>query len=205
MKKKNQQRNNWLRFKIKIRDFITDQLWQYLIIIGSIILCSWIFDRWIQGAMFVIAHIYIRKVFDKQFHFCKTAYCLCLTLAIIWFSIPLTLSITTSILSSAPIAFLICFFGYLAQDWVDLRNYKKNHEMFNLKTCTKEQLIEACKVLGYNNEKQELAIMFFIDKLSNKEIWAKLCELRRNVEIETIKTYKYRMKREFNSLIKTEE
>lgn len=203
------QRNNIKKFfrkaKLKIKDFIIDELWIYIIVIGSIVLCSWLFNRWIEGLMFCIAHIYIRKVFDKQFHFNSTAYCLTLTLAIIWFAIPITLPLATSLLSSMPIAFGICFIGYLVQDRVDLMLYKKKHEMFNLKTCTKEQLIEACNILGYNNEKQELAIMFFIDKLSNKDIWRKLCELKRNVEIETIKTYKYRMKQDFNSLIKTEE
>ena len=70
--------------------------------------------------MFAVAHIEIRKAFDKQFHFNKTAYCLSLTLAIIWFAIPITLPLAVSLLSSIPIAFGICFFGFLAQDRLDL-------------------------------------------------------------------------------------
>lgn len=69
--------------------------------------------------MFCIAHVCIRRVFDKQFHFNKTAYCLSLTLAIIWFAIPITLPIAVSLLSSIPIAFLICLAGFIAQDRID--------------------------------------------------------------------------------------
>lgn len=194
-----------IRLKSTLKNFIKYQLWIYLLVIGSICLCSWLFNRWIEGLMFAVAHICIRNAFNKQFHFNSTAYCLGLTLAIIWFAIPITLPLASSLLSSIPIAFAICFFGFVVQDWVDLKLYKKRHEMFNLKTCTKEQLIEACNMLGYTSEKQELAIMFFIEKLSNKNVWLRLCQLKRNVDIDTIKTYKYRMKQDFKTLIKRGE
>ena len=38
----------------------------------------------------------------------------------IWFAIPITLPLAVSLLSSIPIAFGICFFGFLAQDRLDL-------------------------------------------------------------------------------------
>ena len=117
--------------KISIRDFIKYQLWVYLLVIGSVALCSYIFNKWIEGIMFCIAHITIRRAFDKQFHFNKTAYCLSLTLAIIWFAIPITLPITVSLLSSIPVAFLICLFGFIAQDRIELqlKNKDLEHEL----------------------------------------------------------------------------
>lgn len=114
--------------KIKIKKFIIQQLWLYIIVISSIVLCSWVFNRWLEGLMFCIAHVCIRRVFDKQFHFNKTAYCLALTLAIIWFAIPITLPIAVSLLSSIPIAFLICFIGFYAQDRIDLQRQNKDLE-----------------------------------------------------------------------------
>ena len=182
--------------KICIKDFICQQLWVYLIVFASIMLCAWIFNRWIEGFMFCVAHTCIRNAFNKQFHFNKTAYCLILTCTIIWFSIPITLPLATSLLSSIPVAFLVCFFGFIAQDRVDLLLYKKKHESFNLKTCTKEELIHRCDLLGYNKDKTELAIMLFIDKLSHYQIWNKLCEEHKNIDIATIKQYKYRIKKE---------
>ena len=198
-------KKNLRKLKLSIKDFITDELWIYVIIIGSIALCSWLFNRWIEGLMFVIAHLVIRRVFDKQFHFSETAYCLILTLAIVWFAIPITLSVTTSLLSSIPIAFIVCFFGYIAQDRVDLLKEKRMARRFNFATCTREDVVKVANALGYNKEKQDLAIMFFADRLSNKQVWEILCNTQRNVEWDTVKQYKYRMTKDFKKYIKPEE
>ena len=155
--------------------------------------------------MFAIAHIVIRRVFDKQFHFAATAQCLILTCAIIWFSIPITMQISASLLSSIPIAFAVCFFGYLAQDRVDLLKAMKDKERFDFKNCTKEQVIEVCNALGYKKFKQDLAVMFFVDRLSNKEVWQILCDTQRNVEWDTVKKYRYRITKDFKSVIKDKE
>lgn len=208
MKKELQRENlakNLRKTKLWIKDFIIDELWVYLITFASIALCSWMFDRWIEGIMFVIAHIFIRRVFDKQFHFNSTAYCLTLTCAIIWFAIPITLPIATSILTSIPIAFLICFVGYLAQDRIDLLKSTQGKQRFDFKSCTKDQVIEVCNALGYNKDKQDLAVMFFVDRLSNRQVWEILCKTQRNVEWDTVKQYHYRIKKDFKSVIKEEE
>lgn len=105
--------------KIKLLAFIKIQLPMYLIVIASALFCAFLFNKYLEALMFIIAHICIRNAFDKQFHFNKTAYCLSLTLAIIWFAIPITMSIAVSLFSGIPIAFLICFFGFLAQDRLD--------------------------------------------------------------------------------------
>lgn len=75
--------------------------------------------------MFCIAHICIRRVFDKQFHFHKVAYCLMLTLTIIWLSIPTILPLSISLLSSIIVAFIICLIGYLVADRIDKIEYNK--------------------------------------------------------------------------------
>lgn len=180
---------------------MVDSLWEYLIIFASIFLCAWLFNKWIEAIMLCVAHTCIRNAFDKQFHFNSTAYCLSLTLAIIWFAIPITLPITTSLLSSIPISFLISFFGFITQDRVDLLIEKRNRAKFNLEHCTKEKLIEICDLAGYNKDKRELAIMFFIDKLSNKQVWEILCNTQRNVEWDTVKKYRYRMNKELRKFM----
>lgn len=95
---------------------MSKQLLIYIIIFSSIALCSFIFNRWIEGIAFCISHFCIRKEFDRQFHFNKMAYCFILTEIIIWFSIPITLPLSLSLLSGIPIAFAICLLGYYAAD-----------------------------------------------------------------------------------------
>lgn len=189
-----------LKAKIRARDFITDELWVYVIVIGSIALCSWLTNRWIEGIMFCIAHIFIRKVFDKQFHFYKTGYCLILTLGIIWLCIPISLPMNISFFSSIPIAFGICYFGWYVQELID--NKEEFHvKQFNMKHLTKEQVVDICNELGYKKDKQDLAIMFFVDKLSNKEVWNILCTTNRNVEWDMVTKYKYRITKDFKKYI----
>lgn len=172
-----------IKLKIRLKDFLKDQLWVYLVIIGSIALCAWFFDRWIEGTMFCIAHVAIRSAFDKQFHFNVMAYCLSLTLAIIWFAIPMTLPITVSLLSSIPIAFLICFVGYLAQDRLDLqkeiwRLNKHVDELLNkimhksIFAMNEEELYEHCRSRGLSDADCKIAYFVIIERLKGKELYA---------------------------------
>ena len=115
--------------KARIKKFLKHELYIYLVVISSIILCAWLFDKWIETTMFCIAHISIRNAFDRQFHFNKTAYCLSLTLAIVWFAIPITLPLASSLLSSMPIAFAICLFGFIAQDRIEVYKQTKALEI----------------------------------------------------------------------------
>ena len=132
--------------------------------------------------MFCIAHTCIRNAFDKQFHFNSTAYCLSLTLAIIWFAIPITTSLTASLLGSIPIAFLICFFGFIAQDRVDLHceikelnKYvnqlllKLNHK--DIYSMNEEELYEHCRKCGLSDEDCKIAYFIVIERLKGKELY----------------------------------
>lgn len=168
--------------KLRIRDFLVDSLWEYLIIFASIFLCAWLFDKWIEAIMLCIAHTCIRNAFDKQFHFNTTAYCLSLTLAIIWFAIPITLPLAISLLSSIPIAFLISFFGFIAQDRIDLiievkrlENYaneliiKLNHK--DIYSMNEEELYEHCRNCGLSDVDCKIAYFIVIERLKGKELY----------------------------------
>jgi hypothetical protein len=104
---------------IRIKDFITEELWIYAIVFSVIALFSWIFDKWIEGVMFCIAHTVVRTLFDKQFHFNKTACCITLTLGVAWFGITSTFPLTISLLSSIPVSLIVSWLGFFVQDRVD--------------------------------------------------------------------------------------
>lgn len=182
LKTLNKRSKRLLILKIRLKDFIKQQLWVYLVVFASIVLCSWVFNKWIEGIAFCIAHTAIRTAFDKQFHFNTTAYCLSLTLAIIWFAIPVTLPLATSLLSSIPIAFLICFFGYLAQDRLDkarkirqLENHTKelidkimHKQIFAM---SEEELYAHCRSRGLDDADCKIAYFLIIERLKGKELY----------------------------------
>ncbi len=132
--------------------------------------------------MFCISHTAIRYCFDKQFHFNKIAYCLILTLAIVWFAIPITLSVSVSLLSSIPIAFIICLLGFIAQDRVDLiKDVKRLEEQTillirkistkDLYAMSEEELYQHCRNCGLSEEDCKLAYFFIIERLHGKELY----------------------------------
>ena len=171
-----------IKIKYKLKDFIFHQLWQYSLVIASILFCAWVFDKWIPGICFCIAHVAIRAAFDKQFHFNKTSYCLTLTLAIIWFAIPITLPLAVSLLSSIPIAFVVCYFGFITQDWIDrkytilkLEQYintlmeKINHK--SIYSMTAEELYEHCRSRGLSDADCKIAYFIVIERLKGYELY----------------------------------
>lgn len=151
--------NKWILIKFYIKRFVINQLWIHLFVFSSIALCSFIFNKWIEGLSFCIAHSTIRPMFNRQFHFNKMAYCFILTEIIIWFSIPITLPVSISLLSSIPIAFIVCLMGYYAADRLkeieynkrlnrqveELLNKIKNTEIFNM---TEDELRNYAKSKG---------------------------------------------------------
>ena len=186
-----------LILKIRFIDFVKKSLWQHAIVFSSIFLCAWIFNRWIEAIMFCIAHTAIRNAFDKQFHIINNAsFCISITLAIIWFAIPITLPITTSLLSSIPIAFLICFFGYLAQDRLDMKKEIKNLDKYStnlvmelakytehkdIYAMTQEELYQHCRSRGLSEEDCRIAYFVVFERLEGKELYEALGYCKRQV------------------------
>ena len=179
---------NKTKLKLKIEKFLVEQVPTYLVVFCSIFLCAWIFNRWIEAILFCVAHTCIRNSFNKQFHFNKTAYCICLTLAIIWFSIPITLPLAESLLSSIPISFLICFFGFLAQDRIDLRFDVQRLQKYSTEllmqlqaksvkdiyAMNEDELYEHCRNCGLDEEDCKIAYFIVIERLKGKELYQAL-------------------------------
>lgn len=173
---------NKARLSLELKKFFVEQIWVYVFIICSILLCAWIFDRWIEATMLLISHFAIRRCFNKQFHFNKTAYCIMLTLAIFWFAIPITLPITASLLSSIPISFVICFLGYIAQDRVDLKKQIEELDKYSTRmvmtiahkdiyAMNERELYEHCRNCGLSEEDCRIAYFVVIERLHGKELY----------------------------------
>lgn len=157
-----------------------------MLVIASVVLCSYLFDRWIQGISFCVAHTCIRPAFNKQFHFkSSVAYCLMLTLMIIWMAIPNTLPLASNLLSSIPIAFAICYIGYLFQDNLDKAIQIKTLEKYSTELVMKlarytekdiyamddQELYEHCRSRGLSEEDCRIAYFVVRERLQGKELY----------------------------------
>ena len=195
--------------KVKIKFFIKRQLWQYILVLGSVALCCYIFNKWFEGIAFIIAHCTLRYEFKHQYH--SKLHCMELTNFIIWTCIPISAPIAVSLLASIPIAFFICWIGNEEQEKILLQikvhQLKKEKEAlrkeleakeekkcsFNVDTCTEQQLLDRCKELNFSELNTWLAVEFFIKKTKHSIIADKLV-----VQEKTITTRKKRMRPKLN-------
>lgn len=185
-----------IEIQLEIEKFIFEQLWQHLTVIAFVVFCGWIFDRYIVSAMFCISHVIIRKNFDKQYHCGTTAVCLVTTLSIAFFGIMSCFPLSVSLLSVIPVCFCISWVGYLAQDRIDLVAYNKKLKEQTTQT-EMDKFIAKCKALNYNQLKTQIAIKFFIEKQTPKDVWYWLQETQENpVEWDSVRKMKYRMKKD---------
>lgn len=76
---------NKTRFKLRFEKFLKEELWQHILVIAFVFICAWLFDKYVEAFMFCVAHIVIRKYFDKQYHSGSIAVCMFITLSVIFF------------------------------------------------------------------------------------------------------------------------
>ena len=184
--------------KLELQIFFKYLLWNYIVVVGSIFICSWIFGRWIEGISFCVAHCALRYKLRYVYH--SKNHCLELTLFIVWCVIPHTISLSYSLLSTIFDGFVICWIGCTLQEKIaiaiEMHKSKNQAEQkpFNVDTCSKDELILRCKQLRLSSHNTDLAIAFFIDKTKQSIIAEQLC-----IDEKSVAQQKYRLKAKLNT------
>lgn len=182
--------------KVKLEIF-TLKLLIYIPFVCVSLIVGVLFNRFIESILLICFFSAIRTAFPTTFHILKSDG-LCFVFSAVQFSIvipntiPLSISLFGVVLSSL---FIGCL-SYYIQVFIDLKIFYKKHTEFNLDNPTKEQVVDICKALHYNQNKIDLAVMFFVDKLSNYEVWEYLQDKNQDITVETVTKYKYRMKKD---------
>lgn len=175
---------------LALQKFFTEQLWQHLLVVAFVSFCAWLFDKPFEAVMFCVAHYFIRKTFEKQYHCGTTAICLTMTLTIAFFGIASILPVAISLLSTIPMCWFISWIGYIAQDRIDLLKQRKHEEIFMM---TEEQLRE----LGRKNELSDIQQDILVHRLIDRWKISQICEYRKYGR-STIKYHIGEIKRKLN-------
>ena len=184
-------------FIYNLRYFINTLPYHFLVM-GSVFIVSLLFGKWFEAICFLTAFFSLRYKFETTYHCDSIVWCMVFTNLIFALSIILCPPIYMYIFASIIFAYLDCLILWLIQD----RKERMFHvKQFDINHLTESDVVFICNELGYNKEKRDLAKMFFVEKLSNKEVWKVLCETQRNVEWDTVKTYKYRITQDFKKYI----
>lgn len=154
--------------KLRIEKFFKEDLWQHLIVVAFIFTFSWILHKPYEAIMFCIAHLILRPIFEKQYHCGTTYYCLFTTLTIATMGIYNALPVSISLLSSLPVASLICWFGYIMQDRTDLMNKLKPC----LRTMPIEDFNKYCMMKGLTNDEIKIATYIIRDEIKGESLYS---------------------------------
>ena len=179
--------------------------------IAFVFTCAWLFDKYVKAVMFCVAHIVIRKYFDKQYHSGSIAVCMFITLSVIFFGIAYALPTAISLLSTIPMCFAISWVGYITQDRIDnLRNNKilqneldnalakiSYYEKLNIYKMSETELRQYGASRGLSKLQQDIIVMRVIEHLKISEICRyrnygrttikyHIAQIKQKLDIETI-------------------
>lgn len=183
--------------KLKLLSFIFNVL-----VFTGIGICAYLNQKYIECIVLLVAFLTLRYCFPTTYH--SRSFWLCLVWSILIFvvTLPNVMPIQYSLLSGVILGCFVDFMLYKIQEYIDLKNFYIEHSKFKLETATKEEIIELCKILHYKKPKIDLAIKFFVDKWTNKQVLEWLCENKLNVEYDTVKQYRYKINLDFKKLLK---
>ena len=167
----------------------------------AIFIPSFLFDKYFEGIIFFICHWLIREQYPMQYHHIVPATCRVITATTFFFGVSFILPFTLSLLSAVPINYFIGWIGfskkqgeYYEFQCEKLKRKLEEKKEFSTDTCTEEELIARCHELNMKPDSITLAIEFFIQHKSRKELADKYC-----VELDSIKQRKRRMKNKLNN------
>ena len=178
--------------KLKILiEFYSVRISLYIIIFGSIFAYSFLIGKIGEGIAVIISYSALRWCFPTTWHHKKTLNCTLYSILIFCVMNTLALPFTVSLLSSVVLSLALTYGLYKFQVLCDNQIIKRN---FDVDNCTEQELVERCREIKIKPENIALAIEFFINRKSRKELAQKYC-----IEEESVKQKKRRMKNQLNN------
>ena len=171
------------KIRFHINRFIA-MLPYHILVMGSVAIFAFIFNRWIEAALFLIAFFALRYKFPTTFHAKSIVYCMVLTNAIFCLSIVLCPVAETYIFGALVFAYIDTFILWYIQSKENLRQDKECAETFakelekRLKAFENphNEFLLKCREAKLSQRDTEIAIKYYVEHNTPKEIWLWLCE-----------------------------
>ena len=178
------------KIKLKIRNFIAI-LPYHCLVIGNVAIFSFLFNKWWEALIFLISFFSIRYKFPTTFHAKSIVYCMLITNGMFILSVVLSPNINTYLFGGLVFAYLDCATLYYIQSKQELKQDKECAEkiVVELQRQLKElenplkEIQDKCRNAKLSKRDTEIAIKYFYENQTPKEIWLWLCD---NKEYETI-------------------
>jgi len=158
-----------------------------LTVITATTIPALIFNKWIEAVVFVICHTLVRPQFPRQYHHIVPATCRLITALVFFFGISFILPLSWSLASAIPINYLISWVGF---EKAQRQYYERKCAEFQeeYRGNDKGALIAQCRMAGLSYRDTEIAVKYYYDKWTPKEIWLWICDSKvyEDVEWDTI-------------------
>lgn len=142
--------------------------------VTAIFLPALLFNKWIEAVVFFVCHWLIREQFPKQYHHIVLATCRLITSAVFFFGVSFVLPKELSLFSAIPICYLISWVGFTKKQADD---YEVQCNRLREKYCNeKENLLVKCRKANLSQRDTDIAVLYFYEHKTPKEIWLWLCE-----------------------------
>lgn len=160
------------------------------LIIASVI-PALLLGKYVEAIIFIACHWLIRPQFSKEYHHIIPAICRIITASVMFFGVCIILPTKWSALSAIPINYLMSWVGYIKKDRDDLevkcdRQHDKISELLILCDDPKDKLVKKCRELNINERNTRIAVMYYIDKKTPKQIWGWLCDNNEYMEYDSV-------------------
>ena len=194
------------RLKYKLRRFIYTLPYHFLVM-GSVFLVATIFNKYFEAVCFLASFFSLRYKFPKTYHSDSVLICMALTISIFTLSIIICPPIYMYLLVSIVFAYIDCLALWFIQDRLDLIAEKNKlvQQSIDLLAQLKSQekdattiLLERCAIAGINERNTKIAVMYYIERKTPKQIWKWLCENNENMEIDSVYILLNRINKKIN-------
>lgn len=161
-----------------------------IVTLALIFIGAWLLNKLLIAPPLIISLRLVRLKIETKydvFHLASVFACIILSVLVCWLGLYLSLPITVSLISNIIIGVGFAIISWHLQEIIDL---KRNRTF-------KDDLIDKCKALGYNEMKTQIAVKFFVHKEKPKDVWIWLCETQKYpMEWDSVKNLKYKMKKD---------
>ena len=171
------------KIKFKMKSFIA-MLPYHFLVMGSVAIFALIFDKWIEAVLFLVAFFTLRYKHPTTFHAKSIVTCMVITNLMFVISVVVCPYAETYIFGALVFAYLDTFILWYVQTKEILKAQKEYAEQVASELRAKlaelenpnQEIIEKCRKAKLSKRDTEIAIKYFVEKNTPKEIWLWICE-----------------------------
>ena len=165
----------------------------HFLVMGSVFVIALIFDKCFEAVSFLVSFFSLRYKFDTTYHSKSIVICMLCTISMFSLSIIICPPIYMYVLASIGFAYFDCWLLWFIQDRLETKQDLCVLEIVNRQLEEKiqksskselDEIIDRCRKANLSKRDTDIAIMYFYNKYTPKEIWLFMCEHREYESIE---------------------